>query len=75
MQIVVNPKYDFLRKFVEELPSKFDESGEQIFGGRNVIKIMDINGLCINVKSFKKTEYYQSFCLRKFQKIKSPAFI
>lgn len=54
MKTVLNPKYQQLESFIEELPLLFDASGEVIYSGRNTIKILETEGYKINVKSFKK---------------------
>lgn len=51
---VINPKYQSLEEFIEELPLIFDESGDVTYSARNTIKTFDIGEYTINVKSFKK---------------------
>ncbi|MFV0536172.1 MAG: lipopolysaccharide kinase InaA family protein [Dysgonomonas sp.] len=51
---VINPKYQSLEKFIEELPLIFDESGDITYSARNTIKTFDVGEYTINVKSFKK---------------------
>lgn len=51
---VINPKYQVLEEFIEELPLIFDESGDVTYSARNTIKSFDIGEYAINVKSFKK---------------------
>ncbi|WP_282126832.1 lipopolysaccharide kinase InaA family protein [Marinifilum flexuosum] len=53
MRVIVNPKYKKLKSFINELPQKFDTSGESIYKGRNEIKVFDCDGIKLNVKSFK----------------------
>ncbi|WP_321516484.1 hypothetical protein [Marinifilum fragile] len=53
MRVIVNPKYKKLKSFINELPQKFDTSGESIYKGRNEIKVFDCDGVKLNVKSFK----------------------
>jgi len=53
MRVLINPKYNKLSKFLNELPDKFEEIGTSIYKGRNEIKVVDIEGLKINIKSFK----------------------
>ena len=42
-----------VRKFIEDLPQDFDNLGEVIYKGRNIVKIVSVNGIQLNVKSFK----------------------
>jgi len=53
MRVLINPKYNKLSCFLNELPDKFEEIGTSIYKGRNEIKVVDIEGLKINIKSFK----------------------
>lgn len=53
MKIILNPTYESLRSFLEELPTNFEKTGEVIYDGRNIVKIIAAPGLDINVKSFK----------------------
>jgi len=53
MKIVINPKYESLREFITKLPQTFNNLGEITYQGRNQIKLIEWNGLRLNVKSFK----------------------
>lgn len=52
MKIIVNPAYEHLRDFVENMPAKFDKEGRIIYSGRNLIKVMEVDGIEINVKRY-----------------------
>ena len=54
IKIVVNPKYHKLEKFVEDIPREFIKTGEIVYSARNIIKIYDVEGYKVNIKSFKK---------------------
>lgn len=53
MKVVINPSYNYLDSFVKELPDSFSRKGELIYKGRNQIKVFEISGLRVVVKSFK----------------------
>ncbi len=53
MRVKINPKYKHLQTFIEQLPFIFDTDGEEIYSGRNSIKIFEYKGVRLNVKSFK----------------------
>ncbi|GHV10398.1 hypothetical protein FACS1894162_4260 [Bacteroidia bacterium] len=42
-----------LETFIKELPDLFEKSGEIIYQGRNTIKVFEVSGQKITVKSFK----------------------
>lgn len=52
-KIVINPRYQHLKEFIGNLPANFDNQGEVLFGGRNIIREILIGDLRLNVKSFK----------------------
>ncbi|PKQ64383.1 hypothetical protein BZG02_06085 [Labilibaculum filiforme] len=53
MRIFINPKYKKLKGFLNELPDQFEEIGISVYKGRNEIKVIEIEGVKLNVKSFK----------------------
>lgn len=52
MKIVVNPTYEHLRNFIEKIPVIFESEGRVIYSGRNLIKVMSVDGVDINVKRY-----------------------
>lgn len=61
MKIVLNPKYEFLRDFVTNLPQTFEGQGEIIYDGRNIIKVIETPSLKVNVKSFQVPNIINKF--------------
>ena len=53
MKIVINPKYEFLKDFIRDLPAIFAEEGEIIYAGRNILKRFQVQGIDLVVKSFR----------------------
>ena len=47
---MINPKYEYLREYVERIPKDFETIGTVIHSGRNLIKMITVDGLDINVK-------------------------
>ena len=52
MKIMINPKYEYLREYVERIPKDFETIGTVIHSGRNLIKMITVDGLDINVKRY-----------------------
>ncbi|MDR1699534.1 MAG: lipopolysaccharide kinase InaA family protein [Prevotellaceae bacterium] len=53
MKIIINPLYnDAFAGFVRSLPAQFAHSGKQIYKSRNIIKMFDVNGARLYVKSY-----------------------
>lgn len=49
---MINPKYEYLREYVERIPEDFETLGTVIHSGRNLIKMITVDGLDINVKRY-----------------------
>ena len=49
---MINPKYEYLREYVERIPEDFETLGTVIHSGRNLIKMIKVDGLDINVKRY-----------------------
>lgn len=52
MKVTINPKFEYLRSFIEKLPCSFDQEGKLIYSGRNQIKVFSTGDLLINVKRY-----------------------
>lgn len=53
MKIRINPRYEYLRTYVESLPDRFESEGREIYNDRNIIKVMTApDGLEVNVKRY-----------------------
>ena len=53
MQYRISSAYAHLEKEILSIPERFDKEGELIYSGRNVLKVMDIGGFRMCIKSFK----------------------
>ncbi|WP_321478896.1 lipopolysaccharide kinase InaA family protein [uncultured Bacteroides sp.] len=52
MTVLLNPSFNHLRKSIESIPERFENEGKIIYRGRNLIKVMSIEGVDINVKRY-----------------------
>lgn len=57
----INPEFESLRKEILALPERFRTEGEVLEKDRNVIKIIQVAGIAMNVKSFKKPNWINQF--------------
>ena len=69
-EILLNPKYESLRGFVETLPDIFDHTGETVYEDRNCVKkLITPDGMEINVKRYHApggiNKYVYSLGIRK----------
>lgn len=62
MKILINPRYEHLRPFVERLarPIFFARHGKTLQGGRNTVKLFETDGVRLVVKSYERL----TFCNR-----------
>lgn len=52
MKIVILPKYESMRAWLEQIPATFAQEGEVIYEERNQIRRMDADGIAVIVKRF-----------------------
>lgn len=72
MKVIINPKYNFLRTYIEQLPSKFiNHKGEIIYEARNILKKTEEQGVTMVVKSFKKPHIINRFAYTFIRKSKA----
>ena len=71
MNIVVNPICKHLESFIQSLPSIFDQEGEIIYEGRNMLKVYEVNGIKLTVKSFKIPHLINQAAYSFFRKSKA----
>lgn len=48
----IMPGFEKLQQFVEKLPQCYEKEGETIYVGRNMVKVMNVQGYKLNVKRF-----------------------
>lgn len=53
VKIIVNPKYESMSTFIAAVPAIFEEQGEVIYAGRNLIKVLQTETVAINVKRYR----------------------
>lgn len=51
--ITLNPSFEKLRSFIERLPDTFSHSGEILYQGRNEIRVIEKDGIRLNIKEFR----------------------
>jgi len=53
MNIIINPAFNHLKKYIDRIPSSFINEGNTIYEGRNTLKLFNFGGQKLVVKSFK----------------------
>lgn len=54
VKIVLNPRFEHLRKYVEEIPAKMETRGRLLESGRNLIKEDVVEGVHLVIKSYRR---------------------
>lgn len=67
----INPAFLNRDAEIMALPVRFEQEGQIIYRGRNLIKIMTLGDLRINVKSFKRPHILNRFIYAWFRKSKA----
>jgi hypothetical protein len=52
--IVVHPKYNFLKEYIEQIPNQFDDLQNVLYNQRNVIKSDEVLGTKLVIKSYRR---------------------
>ncbi len=72
MKVVINPKYNHLRDWINQLPFSFGQEGKVIYKSRNEVKVFAPgNGTLLNVKRYKKPHPFNRFIYSFFRKSKA----
>ena len=72
MNVVVNPNYEYLRDWIEQIPSFFESSGNIIYKGRNILKVFAVDtDTSINVKRYRKPHFVNRIVYSFFRKSKA----
>ena len=70
-EFTINSNYTDISDQIKTIPSEFETSGEDIYIGRNRIKVIQINNIPLNVKRFKKPIFINRLIYSFFRKPKA----
>ena len=68
---VIHDSYKSFEKEIDSFIESFETSGESIKDKRNRLKLFDLNGTVVNIKSFKVPHLFNQIVYRFFRKSKS----
>ncbi len=69
---VINPKYSHLAEKLKEVLHNFSKKGEYVTKGeRNVIKMVQLEGIAFNIKKFKTPNVFQALVYQHIRKSKA----
>ena len=73
MKILINPRYEHMRPFVERLtrPFFFARHGKTLHCGRNIVKLFETDGMRLVVKSYVRLSSFNRFAYGLLRKSKA----
>lgn len=71
MKVHVNSKYSNISEFINSVPEIFAKEGETVYDLRNTIKVFCVDGITVNIKSFKKPNIINRFAYKYIRKSKA----
>ncbi len=70
-KIFVNPEYSYLEPFIRQLPDNYSNQGDLIYIGRNDVRIINVDGLLLAVKFFKRMTLANRYIYATIRKSKA----
>lgn len=70
-EIYVNNKFRFLSEFFSGLPDQFESLGTEIYRGRNEVRIVEVDGLKLAIKYFKRMTLANRYIYATMRKTKA----
>ena len=70
-KVFINNKFSYLDNFFRQLPENFSQIGEEIYIGRNDVRIINVDGLLLAVKFFKKMTLANRYIYATLRKSKA----
>ncbi|MBP1618431.1 MAG: hypothetical protein H6Q14_2258 [Bacteroidetes bacterium] len=71
MEIKINGKYAYLEDFIKKLSSIFETEGRVVYSARNQIRVIEVDGLLLNIKRFHKPFIANAIIYSFFRKPKA----
>lgn len=69
--MIVDSCYESLRTTLEKVPTDFDRRGQLLYHGRNDVRLMEVDGLRLVVKRFKRHDIVKRVVYTFFRKSKA----
>lgn len=70
MKIFINSQYKKLQSFIDQVPFRFHEDGKTIYKSRNEIKVVETEGLLLNIKEYKAPHWINRIAYSSLRKPK-----
>lgn len=70
MKVFINSEYKNIQSFIEQIPLRFHREGKTIYKSRNEIKVVETEGLLLNIKEYKVPHLINRVVYSSFRKPK-----
>lgn len=70
-RLVLNEKYIAFKSYLESVPELFDSMGTSIYEGRNIVRVVEKDGIRFTIKYFKKIIFLNKFIYAHIRKSKA----
>lgn len=67
----VHPSYSNLKDFISQIPDNFSSLGEEVYNGRNDVRFVEINGVVLAIKYFKRITLANRYIFATVRKSKA----
>lgn len=71
IKISLDDNFSDLSDFIKRIPDDFNSTGDCVYDGRNVLKVFNVKGLRLCVKSFKKPNNINKIVYKYFRESKA----
>lgn len=71
MKLLVNPTYKDLEPILKSLPALFEKQGKTIYKARNELRVIEVGGISINAKCYRKPILINRIIYTFFRKSKA----
>lgn len=71
MRIVLNPKYKHLEEYLKKVDEHFEQEGREIHRGRNILRVLQVEGLTLVVKRYGRMPLTNRIATRLYKNSKA----
>lgn len=70
-ELFIHPSYSHLRDIINEIPQNFSSVGEEVYNGRNDVRLVNVNRVILAIKSFKRITLANRYIFATVRKSKA----
>ncbi|HLN73654.1 MAG TPA: lipopolysaccharide kinase InaA family protein [Prolixibacteraceae bacterium] len=70
-ELFIHPSFSNLREFIHQIPGNFSSMGEEVYNGRNDVRFVNVNGVVLAIKYFKRITLANRYIFATVRKSKA----